>query len=457
MPAVRRRTTNEPSPSRHPHAHRLASCLAAPGDRPVPFRAARPVVVATTRAMLPPTDPDQTPTEPTTDPGRRADAAAGRAAATIPGPAVAGGRAADAGRAIRRAVVAARARRDVRRRHRGRTRRARSARRRSDAPSRRHVRSRRSSTSSAQAWDTLHKEYVGRATSTTGPWPTARSRASTEAVGDTGHTSFLTPEERAARNDELSGSYVGIGVRIDATDGRPAARRSASSRTARPRRPASWPGDIIVDRRRQVDRPATDLDEVAGWIRGEAGTVGRADRPRRRRMARRATLHDRPRGRPDRVRLLDAWSRARRTALLRLDAVLARRGRRHGQGAQGDQGGRRRPAGPRPARQPGRLRQRGHRRRQPVPRRAATSTSSATPTARRRTTRSRPTGSRTDLPLVVLVDDGTASSCRDRLGRAAGRRPCPDRWASRRSAPGRSSASSRCPTGRRCGSGRSSG
>ena len=40
----------------------------------------------------------------------------------------------------------------------------------------------------------------------------------TEAVGDTGHTDFMTPEERAARDERLSGSYVGIGVRIDAAD-----------------------------------------------------------------------------------------------------------------------------------------------------------------------------------------------------------------------------------------------
>ena len=29
-----------------------------------------------------------------------------------------------------------------------------------------------------------------------------------DAVGDTGHTTFMTPEERESRNDSLSGSYV---------------------------------------------------------------------------------------------------------------------------------------------------------------------------------------------------------------------------------------------------------
>ena len=60
----------------------------------------------------------------------------------------------------------------------------------------------------------------------------------TEAVGDTGHTDFMTPEEREQRNDSLSGSYVGIGVRIDPTT-RACRASSACSTAARPRRAGS--------------------------------------------------------------------------------------------------------------------------------------------------------------------------------------------------------------------------
>ena len=93
----------------------------------------------------------------------------------------------------------------------------------------------------------------------------------TEAVGDTGHTDFMTAQEREQRNDSLSGSYVGIGVRIDATEagetqivgvfrGSPAEAAGVKV------------GEIIVS----VDGQSTDgrtLDEVAGWVRGEAGSV----------------------------------------------------------------------------------------------------------------------------------------------------------------------------------------
>ena len=92
-------------------------------------------------------------------------------------------------------------------------------------------------------------------------------------MGDTGHTSFLTPKDRADRAEELSGSYVGIGVRIDAAeDGRPLIVGVFSGSPAEAA--DLIPGDIIVS----VDGQATDghdLDEVAGWIRGEAGSTVR--------------------------------------------------------------------------------------------------------------------------------------------------------------------------------------
>src|SRR5207244_46243 len=43
-----------------------------------------------------------------------------------------------------------------------------------------------------------------------------------DAVGDTGHTSFMTPQERQSSQSSLSGSYVGIGAEMDTTtDGLP--------------------------------------------------------------------------------------------------------------------------------------------------------------------------------------------------------------------------------------------
>ena len=123
----------------------------------------------------------------------------------------------------------------------------------------------------SEAWEILHRDYVGADELNDKTLAYQAIEGLTEAVGDTGHTSFLTPEERAERSEELSGSYVGIGVRIDAAeDGRPlivGVFRDSPAEAANLK-----PGDIIV----AVDGQSTsdhDLDEVAGWIRGEAGST----------------------------------------------------------------------------------------------------------------------------------------------------------------------------------------
>jgi carboxyl-terminal processing protease len=123
----------------------------------------------------------------------------------------------------------------------------------------------------SQAWEILHQDYVGAAELDDKALAYGAIEGLTDAVGDTGHTSFLTPEERAERAEELSGSYVGIGVRIDAAeDGRPlivGVFRGSPAEAAKLKT-----GDIIA----AVDGKATDghdLVEVAGWIRGAAGST----------------------------------------------------------------------------------------------------------------------------------------------------------------------------------------
>ena len=122
-----------------------------------------------------------------------------------------------------------------------------------------------------EAWDTLHKEYVARDQLDDRTLVYGAINGLTEAVGDTGHTSFLTPEERAARAQDLSGSYVGIGVRIDPSDdGRPIVVGVFDGS------PAAKAGVRVGDIITEVDGKTTtghDMDEVAGWVRGEPGTT----------------------------------------------------------------------------------------------------------------------------------------------------------------------------------------
>ena len=228
----------------------------------------------------------------------------------------------------------------------------------------------------------------------------------TEAVGDTGHTSFMTPEERAERSDDLSGKYVGIGVRIDtAEDGLPLIIGVFKGS------PAEKGGIVTGDEIVAVDGKSTtgkEIDEIVSWVRGEAGstvTVTVKSSAKRRAARRQASSAPTSRSTPVSWTLVPGT----KTALIRLDQFS--------QGAADDLkaalGEIRRPAptgscstfaatraatSTRPTRSPA------------SSSRAASCSSSVRPTATRRGTTSRPAGVATDLPLVVLVDGGTASS-----------------------------------------------
>ncbi|HUP53929.1 MAG TPA: S41 family peptidase [Methylomirabilota bacterium] len=121
-----------------------------------------------------------------------------------------------------------------------------------------------------EAWDTLHQQYVARDELDDQKLIYGAIDGMTTAVGDTGHTDFMTPDERKERDDALSGSYVGIGVRIDETDeGLP---RVVAVFANSPAEAAGLkPDDVIIAVGTQKTAGHT-IDEVAGWVRGEAGT-----------------------------------------------------------------------------------------------------------------------------------------------------------------------------------------
>jgi carboxyl-terminal processing protease len=122
-----------------------------------------------------------------------------------------------------------------------------------------------------EAWDILHTKYVGADQLNDRDLIYGAINGMTDAVGDTGHTTFLTPEERVQRTNELSGKYVGIGVRIDvATDGLPLVIGVFAGS------PAEKAGLVAGDEIVAVDgKTATGqtTDVVVGWVRGEAGTT----------------------------------------------------------------------------------------------------------------------------------------------------------------------------------------
>lgn len=122
-----------------------------------------------------------------------------------------------------------------------------------------------------EAWDDIHQNYVDAKDLNDRDLAYGAIDGLTNAVGDTGHTTFMTPAERQARDSSLNGSYVGIGAEMDVTkDGLPLFVGVFHGSPAEGA--GLHPGDILVD----VDGRSTvgaDLDTVISWVRGEAGTT----------------------------------------------------------------------------------------------------------------------------------------------------------------------------------------
>jgi carboxyl-terminal processing protease len=121
-----------------------------------------------------------------------------------------------------------------------------------------------------QAWDLLHEKYIDASTLDSKKLAYGAIAGMAQAVGDDGHTDFLTPDEVKASQAALSGSYVGIGAEMDTTGDEPVVvgvfRESPADRAGLRR------GDVITE----VDgKPTkgTPLDTVVGTIRGPAGTA----------------------------------------------------------------------------------------------------------------------------------------------------------------------------------------
>jgi carboxyl-terminal processing protease len=122
-----------------------------------------------------------------------------------------------------------------------------------------------------EAWDKIHQNYVEADQLDDQKLAYGAIDGIAEAVGDTGHTEFMTPEERKARSSALSGSYVGIGAEVDtAPEGLPMVVGVFRGS------PAEKGGLHAGDRVLTVDGRSTTgetLNTTVGWVRGEAGTT----------------------------------------------------------------------------------------------------------------------------------------------------------------------------------------
>ncbi len=132
-----------------------------------------------------------------------------------------------------------------------------------------------------EAWRDLHEHYVDAKNLDDQALAYGAISGMTQAVGDVGHTSFLTAAESKAVDQSLSGTFVGIGVRVTGeTD-------AVVIASIIPGTPAADSGLRRGDRIVAVDGTPTTgetVDQVVARVRGPEGedvtlTIARAGQP----------------------------------------------------------------------------------------------------------------------------------------------------------------------------------
>ncbi|MEA2536700.1 MAG: carboxyl-terminal processing protease, partial [Chloroflexota bacterium] len=121
-----------------------------------------------------------------------------------------------------------------------------------------------------QAWQILHDKYVDPAALDPKLLTYGSIDGLVQAVGDTGHTRFLTPDEVREQHTALSGSIVGIGAVMNVEASVPIVQ------SVIPGSPADRAGLRSGDKILTVDGTTTegeDLETVVKRIRGDAGTT----------------------------------------------------------------------------------------------------------------------------------------------------------------------------------------
>ncbi|MCX6050607.1 MAG: S41 family peptidase [Chloroflexi bacterium] len=120
-----------------------------------------------------------------------------------------------------------------------------------------------------QAWNLVQKNFVDRTALDPTKLAYGATRGMVEALGDTGHSGFLTPEEKAQQATNISGSFTGIGAQMDIKDGLPVMTPIDGSPASKAGIKA---GDILL-RVDGEDVTTTPLSEIVGKVRGPAGTT----------------------------------------------------------------------------------------------------------------------------------------------------------------------------------------
>jgi carboxyl-terminal processing protease len=121
-----------------------------------------------------------------------------------------------------------------------------------------------------QAWNLVQRHFVDRDTLDATRLTYGAIRGMIAALGDEGHTNFLTPQEAERQQTSISGKFSGIGAQLGLENGLPVIVAPLEDSPAE--KAGIRAGDILIEVD-DVDVTTWTLNEVVDRVRGEAGTA----------------------------------------------------------------------------------------------------------------------------------------------------------------------------------------
>jgi len=124
----------------------------------------------------------------------------------------------------------------------------------------------------AEALDTVRDDYVDQETLDPKKQTYGAIEGMLDTLGDEGHTRFLTPEEREQNEEGLSGTYVGIGVQLEAE--RDEVVVAAPIENSPADRASIRAGDVLIAVNGESVR-GEEISEIVERVKGLEGTAVR--------------------------------------------------------------------------------------------------------------------------------------------------------------------------------------
>lgn len=121
-----------------------------------------------------------------------------------------------------------------------------------------------------QVWELAHDNFIDKESLNTQELTYGAINGLIDALGDEGHTRFLTPEEVERQRTDISGSFFGIGAQVGLEDNLPVIVAPFDGSPAQ--QAGLRAGDLIIEVDGK-DVTGLSLNETVDRIRGEKGTT----------------------------------------------------------------------------------------------------------------------------------------------------------------------------------------